>query len=97
MDAAAMTGMTTLVTRKITAVGVPIPEMIGGAIIGALVSLVLTYSPDLKGLLDPQSPVLYVTLTVAALIGAVLSFFLARKHVVQVNERTEPAERQRAA
>lgn len=80
---------TSLTKRKVMTEGVPIPEMIGGAIIGALVSLVLTYVPELRWLMDPGSPVLYVTLAIAAVIGAVLSFFLAREHVVEVKERAE--------
>ena len=77
------------VKRETTAEGAPIPQMIGGAIMGGLVSLVLTYSPDLRGVLDPRSPTLYLIVATAALIGAVVSFFLTRKHVVEVKERAE--------
>ena len=87
-DAAAADRMeTTLMRRKITANGVPIPEMIGGAIIGATASMVLTYIQEWRSFLDPGSPGLYLVLGVAALIGAAISFVLARKHVVEVKQR----------
>ena len=78
-----------IVKREVWAEGVPIPEMIGGAIMGGLFSLVLTYAPDLRGVLDPSSPTLYLIVGTAALIGAALSFKLARTHVVEVKERVE--------
>jgi len=77
------------VKHQITAEGAPIPEMIAGAIMGGLFSLALTYSPDLRGALDPRSPSLYMIVGTAALIGAVVSFLLAREPVVEVKERAE--------
>ena len=87
----------TTTRRRVITDAVPIPEMIGGAIIGALASMVLTYSADLRTILAPTSPVLYITVAVAALIGAVVSFFLAREHAVEVKEHVEPTEARRAA
>ena len=92
-DAAATTGMRDMVVRRrVITDPVPIPEMIGGAIIGAVASMVLTYSAELRNILVPSSPVLYITVAVAALIGAVVSFFLARERAVEVKEQVEPAE-----
>ena len=80
-----------VVRRTVVTDAVPIPEMIGGAIIGALASMVLTYSAELRNVLVPTSPVLYITVAVAALIGAAVSFFLARTTVVDDVEVSEPA------
>jgi len=77
--------------------GVPIPEMIGGAIIGALCSMILTYVPDLRAVLDPGSISLYLIVGTAALIGAVVSYFLARRHVVEASEQVETRDASRRA
>jgi hypothetical protein len=89
--------MRKIVRREIWEEGVPIPEMIGGAIMGALFSMVLTYSPDLRGVLDPSSPTLYLILATAAVIGAVVSYFLARRHVAEVKQRVETRDASRRA
>jgi predicted membrane protein len=90
MDGAANTVMKRIVQKRmVMADGVPIPEMIGGAIIGALVSLVLAYPSELRGVFDPRSPTFYLIVAIAALIGAVVSFFLARERVVETKERLE--------
>jgi predicted membrane protein len=86
-----------IVRREIWAEGAPIPEMIGGAIIGALCSMILTYVPDLRGALDPSSVTLYLIVGAAALIGAVVSYFLARRHVVAARERVETRDASRRA
>jgi uncharacterized membrane protein YoaK (UPF0700 family) len=82
----------TITRRRVITDPVPIPEMIGGAIIGAVASMVLTYSADLRSILVPTSPALYIIVAVAALIGAGVSFFLARERAVLVKEQVEQSE-----
>ena len=90
MDGAATTVMKRIVPKRtVMADSVPIPELIGGAIIGGLVSLVLAYPSELRGVFDPRSPTFYLIVATAALIGAVVSFFLARERVVETKERVE--------
>ena len=78
--------------------GVPIPEMIGGALMAALASLILTYVDGVAPMMRLESPMLYVILGVAALAGAAVSYFLARRHVVEVKQRVaSDAVRERRA
>ncbi len=86
-----------VVRRTTVATGAPIPEMIGGAIMGALTSLVLTYIDWIQPMMSLGSPTLYVIVGGAAALGAVVSFFLAREHVVEVKERVETRELSRRA
>jgi hypothetical protein len=86
-----------VVRRTIAARGVPIPEMIGGAMMGALTSLVLTYIDWIQPMMSLGSPTLYMIVGAAAAIGAVVSFFLAREHVVEVKERVEQRDVSRRA
>jgi hypothetical protein len=86
-----------MVRRTVVATGVPIPEMIAGAIMGGLASLILTYVDSISPLLRLGSPTLYLIVGGAAAIGAALSFFLAREHVVEVQERVETRDVERRA
>lgn len=86
-----------IVRREVWAEGVPIPEMIGGAIIGALCSMILTYVPELRTALDPSSLTLYLIVGAAAIAGAVVSYFLARRHVVEASARVETRDASRRA
>ena len=40
-------------------------------------------------MVDPRWPTLYLIVATAALIGAVVSFFLTPKHIVEVKERAK--------
>lgn len=88
-----------VVTRKVVERGVPIPEMIAGAIMGGLASLTLTYVDSISPLFRLGTPTFYAIIGGAAAIGAVLSFFLAQRHVVDAKQRTvrEPQRERRAA
>lgn len=73
--------------------GVPLPEMAAGAIMGGLATLAFTYVPQLAPLFDPRGTTLWIIVGLGAVIGAVVSFFLAREHAVAL-EQGERAERE---
>ncbi len=56
-------------------------------------TLVFTYVPSLAPLMDPCGPTLWPIIALGAIVGAVLSFFLARDQSVAL-ERGELAERE---
>ncbi len=56
-------------------------------------TLVFTYVPSLAPLMDPRGPTLWPIIALGAIVGAVLSFFLARDQSVAL-ERGELAERE---
>ncbi|HKY52158.1 MAG TPA: hypothetical protein VJP45_12955 [Candidatus Limnocylindria bacterium] len=88
-----------VVERKVVATGLPIPEMIAGAIMGGLASLILTYVDGVSPLMRLGSPWLYLIVGGAALLGALASMVLARDHVVDAERRRRPAvvDRERRA
>jgi hypothetical protein len=60
--------------------GVPIPEMLGGAVVGALLTLfVASFVPALNSLVLPGEPTVMIVVAVGALLGAAASWVLARR------------------
>jgi hypothetical protein len=57
--------------------GPPIPEALGGAIVGAFLTSTLAFHPALAPLLDPFSVTFVPILLVGAALGAIVSYFIA--------------------
>jgi hypothetical protein len=57
--------------------GPQIPEALGGAIVGALLTSTLAFHPALAPLLDPFSATFVPILLLGAALGAIVSYFIA--------------------
>jgi hypothetical protein len=59
--------------------GAPIPEAIGGAILGVLLTSTLTIHPALAPIVNPFSSTFLPVVAVGAVIGAIVSFVVAHR------------------
>ena len=77
--------------------GPPVPEALAGAIVGMFLVMSLAFTPSWSFLIDFSSPWLVPLLVLGALIGAAISWMLARPKLERMVVEEEQAERRRNA
>lgn len=77
--------------------GPPIPEALGGAVVGAFLVMGLAFMPDWSFLIDLGSPWLIPLIALGAFSGAAISWMLARPKLERMVVEEQRAERRRYA
>src|SRR5690349_520765 len=77
--------------------GPPVLEALAGAVVGMFLLMSLAFTPDWSFLIDLGSPWLVPLLILGALIGAAISWMLARPKLERMVVEEEQAERRRSA
>jgi len=80
-----------------TPLGGPWPEALAGAVAGMVLVMALAFVPNWSFLIDLGSPWLAPLLVIGALIGAAISWMLARPKLERLIVEEERAERRRDA
>lgn len=76
--------------------GPPVPEALAGAVVGMFLVMSLAFT-DWSFLIDFSSPWLAPLLVLGALVGAAISWMLARPKLERMVVEEEQAERRRSA